>query len=134
MSKSIEIFATRADWIEVLSPVEEDIPFDIFQGGSHSQFPIRTTGLTHMKSVGKATTGISIQEKRYLFVPRDAEINPRIVEQRIGGHRVIVDQLENANSMVIHFGGIFGEKTLISGVSGQFHRGNGLSKYLIEPD
>jgi len=71
--------------------------------------------LSSVAALGRAPSGNSIVEPRFLVVERGRAVRVRSVAQRTGGVKYAIDQLENPESVALRLGRVFENGVLITG-------------------
>ena len=117
-AKSINLFATKDDWHNLLAAVEERLAVAYVLGGRHTEPPGRIDTFREFGNLGSASSGNASSEQIYLCLSADAEIQLRSVEQRNGDQIKFVDQQSNPDSIALKPGGKFGENIIIAGQIG----------------
>ncbi|MCD9026838.1 hypothetical protein LDO26_01225 [Luteimonas sp. BDR2-5] len=119
-SKSINLFATRNDWQDLLSSVEAQIEFYYVRTGAldEDETVNRIDSYLGLENLGISRSGTSSRDPAYLCVRRGVDVEIRCVEQRSGGTLCFVDQIMNVDSVAIRIGGQFEGNILISGQIG----------------
>jgi hypothetical protein len=108
-------YATRVDLEPGLRAFEAATPVTYVRAGYFDSAEPRRVASALDLSLGNAPTGAMMTEERYLVLPPGAALQVRPVPQRSGGTRFAIDQLLNPDSVVCCFGGVHGERVLISG-------------------
>ncbi|MBV7265146.1 hypothetical protein [Erythrobacter ani] len=117
-SKSIAVFATNSDWLKVFEDVQHKMPTKVVLAGRQDG-PLQIfEDLEEIQGFGSAKSGAEVTESSYLWLKKKQRPKTRLVEQRKGDAVEIIDQLSVPNSVTVCFGGIFSERTLISGSVG----------------
>ena len=119
MSKSIYFFATRSDLVPVLSAIEADLSIKYTKAGMFDD-PEMTefTSYTEIDSLGVAVANEQNHNPSFLIVPAELDVTVRAVQQRRGGTRYGIDQLENPSSVVLRSGGVYKDSCVVAGQVG----------------
>jgi hypothetical protein len=109
MSKThIPIFATTDDWLDIVAGVDSTQPLQLVR-----------TGLFDTSRVETQSNPFKLDSLAgYLVLDKSAEVSVRDIQQRNGGTKYAVDQLDNANSVVLQIGGLVDQDRLVSGSIG----------------
>ena len=113
--KTIDVFATKIDWHDLLSRIETQVAVYYVAGGVQHGPPRRIESYEYMEDIGSARSGNLNYERVYLCFSHDAGIKVRSVRQQKGGRRYFVDQLKNSDTVVLRFGGQFEGRVMIAG-------------------
>ena len=119
MSKSIHLFATQSDWIELLSAVESNIAVKyvkagMFDSSSVSEF----TSHKDILDLGVAVSGDQVHNPSFLVLRTGENVNIETISQRRGGTRYAIDQRRNQSSVVLSPGGVYKSSFVIAGQIG----------------
>ena len=115
----IMFFATRADIISVLSPLEAVEPLKYTRAGLfETNRPQNYLSYVDMADLGRATHPNAAANSTFLLSSRVVQIKVRNVPQKGGGVLFAIDQLENPDSVALRPGGWFGNDVILYGMIG----------------
>jgi hypothetical protein len=115
----LSFFGTREDLEDILRPIEASRQLEFVRTGTFEAPSSESTpSLLGARDLGVASAGETHMAATYLVVNRGSQVRFRPIEQRKGGVRYAVDQLENPESIVFRPGGTYGESTIIAGQVG----------------
>jgi hypothetical protein len=114
-SRNLRVFATKKDWLDIFEEISQLIAVKFIVGGRLIESISVYHDLKNIPDIGNSSVGQEIQQKRYLCIRAEVDINFRIVHQRNGLIAKIIDITSNPKAVEINFGGSFGDNTLISG-------------------
>lgn len=105
-------FATKADIETVLAEVESAMKVEYVRCGSFPApaAPDRYSSATGLPKLGEATGDSCVTSQAFLVVPVGTAVHLR----EAGGH-VLVDQLANADSVVLAPGGMYAATAMVAG-------------------
>jgi hypothetical protein len=119
MSKLVPFFAADGDLKEVAAAIEARQRLQYVVAGLFDTPELSIAGsVKAIESFGIAQTGDQAQERSYLVVPANRQINVREVPQRRGGVKYAIDQVQNPATVVMRPGGRFGDVAVIAGQIG----------------
>jgi hypothetical protein len=114
--KRINIFATKSDWLLVLSEIEARQPIKYIRAGMLTASTPEVWRLgADLPKLGDATGDQAVACDPYLIMEEKASLHVRSSIMSDGKTRFDVDQLNNEDSVVIWPGGKWGTDVLISG-------------------
>ena len=117
-NRAIYTFATERDYMDLLSPLEEQIPLKYILFGLFNDLDIPTwIDVASIPKVGKVKEGATIVPQ-YLVVKRSANILPIPIPQRRGGVLYAIDQSVSSSAIIFCPGGRISEECLIAGAIG----------------
>jgi len=119
MSRSLQIHATRSDWLECLAAAEAGRPLAYTLTGLFEE-PVLSTfhGVASVPDFGIAKHGNTVLESGFLVHDVGSVIQIRDVPQRNASIRYAVDQLVNPTTIGVRPGGLFGDNVVIAGQLG----------------
>jgi hypothetical protein len=111
------IFATREDWIPVLSTLEEIQHIKYIESGMLlNSEPKEYSTFRRLPGFGEAVYGDAIQEPRYLIMNNGSPVASRRVRLDTGEVRYVVDHENNPTSVIFSAGGVLQvAKAVVSG-------------------
>ena len=115
MSGALQVYLTRADWLEVAATFEARVPVCYVRHGLVHGDVERWESAASAEGFGVAPTGDEATNPQYLLLPADAAPVARVAERRAGGDRRIVDRQENPQSLLVRPGGAFGARLVLVG-------------------
>lgn len=122
--RQISFFITPPDITGLLAALEAERPVRYVLAGS---FEVSTAipefeSFGAIPSLGRALTGDQALEPTYLVLNRRLAARSRLVRQRNGSERVVIDQLHNPESVALRHGGLFAPAIVIAGSVGTSSR------------
>jgi len=119
MSRVIPIFATRTDLLDLLAVVEATRTIHYVEAGMFDK-PVPTMYGSASEIPDLGTIYVTDTNLGPIFLLADARVSfvVRPVPQRRGGVRYAMDQQENPDTVSLHQGGQFDDRTILAGSIG----------------
>src|SRR5262245_35097947 len=115
MSRSLELYATGFDLIELLAAIESQRPVRYVAADTlDHEVPESFATSRQLPKLGIASAGSQAREAAYLVVNANDVVEARGVPQRRGGTLFSFDQLLNPRSVVLRPGGVFQNECIIA--------------------
>jgi hypothetical protein len=119
MSRSIQIYAIRSDWLDCFAAAETNRPLAYTLAGPFEKPVLQTFyGVTSIPDLGVAKPGKTDLASTFLVHDIDRVIHIRDVPQRNGLIRYAIDQLHNPATVGVKPGGLVGDNIVIAGQLG----------------
>ncbi|MEC8253161.1 MAG: hypothetical protein VX044_08110 [Planctomycetota bacterium] len=115
MSRALQVYLTRTDWMEVAATFEARVPVCYVRHGPVRGDVERWESVASAEDFGVASTGDEATNPQFLLLPADAAPVARVAERRAGADRRIVDRQDNQQSLLVRPGGAFGARLVLVG-------------------
>lgn len=115
MSTPLQVYLTRADWLDVTAAFERRCPVRYARAGEVDGEVQSWGAAQDTEDFGVAPTGDASTNPWFLILPTDVEPVARTAERRAGVERRVVDRFGNPRSLQVRPGGAFGALFVIVG-------------------
>jgi len=115
-NKQIFFYGLKEDFIEIFKSVESSFNIKYAQAGLFddkvSVSSVRS--LVTSDDIDDVEYGDWNNNKKYLLLPKENDIQIRSIPQKKGGIKYAVDQMKNEDSVVFYIGGIYKDNAVIA--------------------
>ena len=119
MSRVIDVFATRADLLDVLTDVESARPIHYTEAGVFdTPEPAQYGSCLEIPGLGAIRAAEANLAPIFLVTDATISFTIRPVPQKRGGIRYAMDQRVNPDSVALYPGGQFDDRTIVAGSIG----------------
>lgn len=113
-NKQIYFYGVQGDLFKIIESLESIFEIKYAQAGLLNEKPSCILSLSNNSEVGNVKYGNWNFNPKFLILPKDKELKIRSVEQKKGGIKYAVDQMENDDSVVIYLGGTYQNTAIIA--------------------
>lgn len=116
--KQLRFFATAGDLRPVLSQVEQSMPLQYVPSESAGSSVEPIMSHDDLPSLGIASDESAVNCASFLVAPQTTSVQPRLIRLNTGESRVLIDQLQNPDTVVLTPGGVWNGDVVLYGTVG----------------